>query len=108
MKIYVPIIVNCKQFLSLEGAVFQYYYEVDFDNDGLDDIMAENRLGMGKMGHEETYFYRQEKDGQYRRTFESSSGSCYNRIMRYPYSSAQSESVAEWGLCFHGSTVTFN
>ena len=40
-----------------EDAVFQNYYEVDFDNDKLPDLMVVNRLGMGRMGHEVTYFY---------------------------------------------------
>ncbi|MDE6566391.1 MAG: hypothetical protein K2K70_01510 [Lachnospiraceae bacterium] len=64
-------------------AVGQSYYEVDFDNDRLPDIVINNKLGMGMWGFSEEYFYRQMPDGRYSMTHRINSSGSATRFLQY-------------------------
>ncbi len=66
-----------------DKAVLQWYQQVDFDNDKRMDIVIYNRLGMGKLGFTETYFYQQLPDGMYRRTHQINSSGRATRFLQY-------------------------
>ena len=66
-----------------DKAVLQWYQQVDFDNDKRMDIVVYNRLGMGKLGFTETYFYQQLPDGMYRRTHQINSSGRATRFLQY-------------------------
>lgn len=41
-------------------------YRIDFDNDGIEDLVVQDRLGTGHMALSMIHFYRQTEEGQYR------------------------------------------
>lgn len=66
-----------------DEAVVQWFYEIDFDNDAMMDIVAYNRLGLGDSGFTETYFYQQLPDGRYSRTYQINSSGRATGFVQY-------------------------
>ena len=53
--------------IAPEGFVGGYFcYRIDFDNDGIEDLVVQDCPGMGHMALTTTYFYRQTEEGQYK------------------------------------------
>lgn len=57
-----PELLTCD---NTADAVYSSYYAVDFDNDGIGDIFAYRRMGMGSMGMFRSSFCRGLSDGTY-------------------------------------------
>ena len=60
-----PECLNCE---SAASAVYSSYCAVDFDNDGMEDVFANRRMGCGAMGMFSEEFWRCQPDGSYMQT----------------------------------------
>ncbi len=66
-----------------EEAVSQWYYQVDFDNDGILDIVVYSKWGMGRLGFTETYFFQQIANGQYNKTYQMNTTASITKFIQY-------------------------
>ena len=82
VSVLVPECLNCE---SAASAVYSSYCAVDFDNDGVEDLFANRRMGTGTTGMFSEEFWRGLPDGSYAQTDSAETYMCDILFITWEY-----------------------